>query len=438
MLTMDRLLWIPKEYIDVKELKQSLTLTPKSFTDALVPDIYLFEETDDSIGVPRRWGLQNISWLGGEYCDWTSEVIAHWPSIDDITYWPGQLESVNKIFSSLLIKFGALLEAGCGSGKTLMALSVAAKLMQKTLVLVHKDDLAKQWHDTAYRFFPGVRIGHIQQNKWDYIKKDLVTASTKTLYSRKNQTEKIAQQFGLVIVDEAHRYPARTFEQVIRLFCAKYRLGVSATFRRKDGLEAVWNWHIGAIEHKSKIKKVVGTYELIKWNTPITDSTFYAYGRINHARYLTAIGENIPYIKWLSGIIQKAESAGRKILVVSDRISLLTTLQEQLEKSDTSLYVGSLNGVRLSEKKLLEAKKAAIILATYGMFAEGTDVPELDTLILATPRSDVEQVVGRIQRPREGKKQIMVIDPVFQTSYGISLGRKRERIYKNLGFVAKN
>ena len=91
--------------------------------------------------------------------------------------------------------------------------------------------------------------------------------------------------------------------------------------------------------------------------------------------------------------------------------------------------------VRLKEAELEQAKTCDIILATYKMMSEGSDIPELDTLFLATPRADIEQIVGRIQRHHDDKKSLLVVDPVFiNQSYCVAMGRKRIPHYKNLGF----
>ena len=99
------------------------------------------------------------------------------------------------------------------------------------------------------------------------------------------------------------------------------------------------------------------------------------------------------------------------------------------------LYCGAVAGKRMTKTQLEESKKCDIILATYGMMNEGTDIPALDTLFVCTPRADVEQVVGRIQRKKDGKKNLLVVDPVFQTPYCKALAHKRRKIYEKLNFV---
>lgn len=98
-------------------------------------------------------------------------------------------------------------------------------------------------------------------------------------------------------------------------------------------------------------------------------------------------------------------------------------------------YAGSIGGKTIGKDELEESKKAQIILATFAKMSEGTDIPTLDTLFLATPASDIEQVVGRIQRFEGAKKTLLVVDAYFDTKYNRSLRDKREEILKKLGFT---
>ena len=127
------------------------------------------------------------------------------------------------------------------------------------------------------------------------------------------------------------------------------------------------------------------------------------------------------------------------MLLVSDRVSQCQFIRKRLLEASTGasvgLYVGSVDGRRVTKEQLEVAKGCDVVLATYGMMSEGTDIPELDTLFFGTPRSDVEQVVGRIQRFCDGKKSLLIVDPVFQTPYMRKLAIKRERLYKKLEFT---
>lgn len=450
-MRIDRMLWIQKDDLyDIEELKSMLTVRVEHIPySKKITRIQLWEDDGDSIGVPRMWGLQNSDryrkfYLKSDIQDRCVRAEIDWPKIefpDCGYYWKGQEEAIKDIYASFVEdkRYGALLEAPCGSGKTLLAVSVAAKMNQKVLVIVHKEDLATEWWKTVRIFFSDAKLGHVQQNTWSYENKHLVTAVAQTLYARRNKIpQKFWDNFGMTIYDECHRFPTSVFEKVMRMSKSRYRLGVSATWRRADGLDYIWNWHIGEIEHRMRSDRLVGRYKLCLWNTNLSDKMFTRNQIVQNARFISAVAKNDLYNNWLADQIIKAVYKGRKILGVGARISQLTCLRTLMinkkSKFSIGLYVGSLNGKKISSEQLENAKQCEVILATFSKINEGTDIPDLDTLFMLTPRTDVEQIVGRIQRKYEGKKELLIVDPVFSTDYMRNLGNKRERIYRKLGF----
>jgi superfamily II DNA or RNA helicase len=53
---------------------------------------------------------------------------------------------------------------------------------------------------------------------------------------------------------------------------------------------------------------------------------------------------------------------------------------------------------------------ASTLISTFGLAREGLDIPELDTLFIATPISDVVQALGRITRGPGTKEVHDVVD----------------------------
>ena len=80
-----------------------------------------------------------------------------------------------------------------------------------------------------------------------------------------------------------------------------------------------------------------------------------------------------------------------------------------------------------------ESTNSSVILGTYQASGEGFDVPELDTLILATPKSDVQQAVGRILRQKNNNFPL-VVDVVDEFSIFKAQYYKRKRFYKQSEF----
>ena len=114
----------------------------------------------------------------------------------------------------------------------------------------------------------------------------------------------------------------------------------------------------------------------------------------------------------------------RKILLLSDRRDHCDYLLTQLQGVSAGVYLGG-----MKSKDRSESTECSVIIGTYQASGEGFDVPELDTLILSTPKSDIEQAIGRILR-QKNKNEPIVIDIV--DSFSIFKGQfyKRKKFYK--------
>jgi superfamily II DNA or RNA helicase len=89
----------------------------------------------------------------------------------------------------------------------------------------------------------------------------------------------------------------------------------------------------------------------------------------------------------------------------------------------------------MKEADLTASSKKQIIFATFSQAHEGLDIPTLDTVILATPKSDIIQSIGRIMRETDGKKNNpRIYDVVDQWSVFFAMYNKRLRVYKQGGF----
>jgi len=429
----DRMLWLAKEGLPLKRIKRRLTLMPEGTNE----EIELFDESRPGlIGVPREWAYARE--LDLKLRDMTLNRPRVWPQFKG-SWREGQEASVKSLLSHFRMGcYGGLLEAKCGSGKTVMGTAVAAQMNTPTLVVVPKTDLAQQWKDTAQDFF-GASVGNVCQDEWDYKGHHMVTASAQTLWARRESIPVgFWETFGMLIYDECHRFPCKTFSIALSSPCARYRLGVSATFRRKDGMDEVWTHHIGPVVHTTKVKSLPAEYVQIPWQTHLRDSQFKLHGGgINHSKWVTTISEDAAYTHWLVSQILTSASAGRHTLVCSHRTDQLATIRRMLETqgfTDVGYYAGKVEGRTIKAAELEESKSKKIVLATFNKMAEGTDIPSLDTLFLATPAGDIEQVVGRIQRKDSGKKNLLIIDPVWNTRYMKALGNKRLRFYNSQNF----
>jgi len=337
---------------------------------------------------------------------------------------------------------GGILCAACGTGKTVMATKLMSILGVTALVVVHKEFLAEQWKEKLLEFtdLKEEDIGIVQQTKCKFEGKKVVLAMVQSIMDPSKYPEEFLSWPGVCIYDETHRMSAPLFQSAIPWFPAKYRIGVTATPRRSDGLQPVFEWHIGKIlATMPGGNEVLPKIYQVKFETYVPESFYIWRGKDNEiiktflGKLVTILAEMEKRNLWLSKEIAKAATSGRKIMVLSDRREHLDILHKMLEsmKQDFSIgyYIG---GMKKSERE--ESAQADIILATYAMAKEGLDIPEIDTLFLATPKTDVEQSVGRILRYHEDKKEPLVVDIVDSLPFCEDFAGKRRRQYKKLGW----
>ena len=394
-------------------------------------NVACYKKGVDCVYVPIQWARRNL-------LDVIEDSAGEPISMNlnsDVQFREGQLEAIDAIHSGLLDKHGGIAELHTGFGKTLVSLCLASRLGRKTLVICHKEDLLHQWADSAKKFF-GVDVGWIQGDRLE-CDAPVVVATVQTLYSRKDSFPKdFFDQFGFTIFDEGHRFSCPTFMEVACLLPSRYKLGMSATFRRSDNLEPVWRHFLGDVLYSCKKKAQGGMYyQPITESYGLTDQRFKirGSGNINHSKYITEITQLSNRNKRLAATVDTLVSQGRKVLVLSDRVEHLEELQ-RLIKAKSGMYVGSINKKKVPIDVLKENAKCPVVLGTSGKIAEGSDIPDLDTLVICTPKGDVEQLIGRITREHPDKQVPYIVDPVLNTPYNKALAFKRREFYYKLGF----
>jgi superfamily II DNA or RNA helicase len=139
-------------------------------------------------------------------------------------------------------------------------------------------------------------------------------------------------------------------------------------------------------------------------------------------------------------IVQKIqqEAKGNFSLVLSDRLEHLNALKPMIEAALPGLRVEILTGKLPKAKRqelMSEAreKKIDVLLATQ-LAREGLDIPHLNRLFLTYPKkspASVQQEVGRVMRPAEGKENAVVFDFIDNNGILYSQFRKRNSLQTN-------
>lgn len=342
---------------------------------------------------------------------------------------PNQLPVANTLLAHIKQYGSCTASLMTGFGKTCIALWIACQLRQKTLVLVHKEFLASQWKERIEQFVPDARVGIIQQNKFE-TDGDIVICMIQTLVSREYDVSQL-KSFKFIIFDEAHHCPCRTFSKALFALRPKYMLGLSATPERQDGLTKVLRWFLGDIltfsVSNEKIRTpTVRVIHAVYANKPTIRLNFR--GKVNLPDLINQIVRDKRRNGQIVQCIKKYCQINRQILVLTDRRGHCETLRDALSSYDVGLYLGG-----MKKEQLDESNTKQIILATYSMCSEGYDCKKLDTLILASPRSNVEQSVGRILRQHNDNPPL-ILDLVDNLEGVYGQYFKRRSLYTRRGF----
>ena len=366
----------------------------------------VYRESSSKLYLPRYFGIT----LYGK----PSECKLPSPVDINLTFTGELRDYQTKIVGAFIEKApdgGGLLEIPCGRGKTVMALKILAELKVKTLVIVHKGFLLNQWIERIEQFLPGARVGRIQGQVMDIENKDIVIGMLQSL-SMKDYPDSMFESFGLTIVDEVHHIAAEVFVRSLFKIVTKYMLGLSATMQRKDGLSKVFKMFLGEVIYKEKPNMEHNVLvKAIEFQSSNEEFNEIVYDYRGNPQYSTMISKLCGFYDRSNFILKVLKETfladtNQQIIILAHNKSLLTYLFKAIDEdgyATVGYYVGG-----MKEKALKESEGKNIIIATYSMASEALDIKTLTTLLMATPKTDVVQSVGRILRTRH--TQPVVID----------------------------
>jgi len=403
---------------------EELTVTPETnpLFNKDVQSFTVFEDRKDGTTVvPRYWGEKTFGpprkTFG--YVEKSPRLIFKGELRSDL-----QREAVEKSLDQLSRHGGGVLSLFTGCGKTIVALYVACSLGLKTFVVVHKQFLLDQWEERIRTFVPMARVGRLQRDIEDVDECDIVVGMLQSIAMREYDDD-LFLNLGLVIFDEVHVVPAPVFSRALLKLCAPHMLGLSATPVRRDGMSCVIHWFIGPtfMTHALTGKKEV--------TVQVVDFKLNRMLPTNMAGATTILCNLSERNNVIVNCIRDLVSTSHKVMVLSDRRAHCENLKLQLRKFDVegALYLGGMKPFELER-----SSHKQVLLGTFHLAKEGLDIPTLDALVLATPRSDVVQACGRILHGKTSNTPV-IIDIVDQWPIGRAQYNKRKAYYNSSGFT---
>lgn len=426
---------ILKEYLDIDDLnliRKELTVKPFVPKTSLAspPSFAVYRESKRKIYLPKFYGLENY---GEPEANITPDgVNINVDFAGDLRDY--QKPIVKKWLKAAKNKGCGLIEADCGAGKTCMAIWLISQLKKKTLIIVHKEFLLRQWKERLEQFLPSAKIGRIQGPIIDIEGKDVVIGMLQSL-SMKDYEQTLFLDFGFTIIDECHHISAEVFSRVLFKAVTKYMLGLSATMNRQDGLSKVFKMFLGDVEacwkrgaqENVKVKAINYTN-----NDPEFSTNLRNYR--GHPDYVKMIGKLCKYshrTEFILSVVKDIwdKNNDQQIMIIGHQKNQLVYIHDAIKHRGFATVGYYIGGMKEKDLKISEGKN--IVIATYKMAEEALDIKTLTTIVMSTPKKDVRQAVGRILR-KGGEK--LVIDIVDQHDIFRRHWDKRRRWYNTQKF----
>ncbi len=369
----------------------------------------------------------------------------------------------NDACNNILSHNNGILYAVPGFGKTVVAANIICEKKCSTLILVNTKELAKQWVNRLLEFVDikynevavgkrkkTVVIGELNGSK-NHLTGKIDVVLMQSMFEKDKIVKEFVDDYGLVIVDECHHITSPTYRILMQRLKSKYVYGLTATPIRKDGHHPIIKMYCGDIRYEKTVRAIKkdDAYKktIVPRFTPCRKPVQYDHEKFEFQKINSFICENELRNTMIANDIKRLLEEKRKIMILTDRIAHINCLENLLDNRCNLISLHG--GLKLKKRREvlekirnLKEDDETIIISVSKLIGEGFDLPQLDTLILASPiswKGRVLQYVGRLHRESKNKSELRIIDyvdihiPVLEKMYF-----KRLKTYKSMGYSLKN
>ena len=329
------------------------------------------------------------------------------------------------------------------AGKTALAVNLTCALRVKTLVLAHQSEFLSQFYKTymggkgrvaltnarEIRRDTGKQVVKLVTKMSDFLDKDcdVFLCTPQLLYKKTKQKveQYINGRISLVIVDECHQSMAPAYRNVLYHIVAPYRMGLSATWRRKDGLSDMMPLLLGPVTSRGEVSTLKPEIRVRKFKTEPPSSKF----RLWYMASKWAAASQERRTELVDAIFDDLENGHHAILVPVDNLKHIDLIVKDINARARKLnkkgkdyplelafpFHASVNRSRALKK--IDSGRPAVMVAIRSMVKQGIDMKEPSSLHMVIPMSATaaagapmfRQLSYRVATPRKGKKPMVTI-----------------------------
>lgn len=329
----------------------------------------------------------------------------------------------------------------CGCGKTRLGVGAVLAVGVSSIILVHTKDLADQW----LQELAGVGIvgGLIGDGRCE-ADAPVIVGIVDSLVPYLEANTEWAKRFGLAIVDEAHHTPAKTFQRALVLLPARWRLGLTATPDREDGLRKLMEWSFGPTLLERNTKEMIKLGYLMPAVIEFVSTGWrFAWEGAEKKRIIEmekACASDLDRNFLIADRAAQDVRAGEIVLVLANRHVMVEELTAMIKAQGVPcLALTGKTGKKKRKDTIAELKagEAPCVVAT-SLADEGLDVRRLSRIHLAWPqkaRGATTQRLGRLLRLWEGKKPRLIDYLDLDVPTMKSRAAARRRVYRDAGLL---
>lgn len=346
----------------------------------------------------------------------------------------------------------ALLISATGTGKTYAAAFAMRQLgFKKVLFVVHRKQIAKQAKVSFERVFGNtIKTGLVSGNEHDY-GAEFVFATVQTLSKQDNLTSFSPDYFDACIYDEAHHTSAESYKRVMDYFTPQFTLGMTATpDRRDDNVDGrnIYEIFDHNIAYEIRLQQAMEEDLLCPFHyfgitdlETISDEGKSKEEQVENFRYLTSDERVENILKQASYYGYSGERV--KGLIFCSRIDEAQELSRKFNQrgfKTITLSGGDSEETRADAIERLtktigsESDDYLDYILTVDIFSEGTDIVEVNQVIMLRPTQSpiiFVQQLGRGLRKSDGKEYVVILDFIgnYKNNFMIPIALSGDRSY---------
>ena len=331
--------------------------------------------------------------------------------------WRGTLRpDQEEMRQKVLAQQGGIAVCPTGWGKTPLGLSILASWGQPTLILVNREQIALQWVRAIRNFLqvPSRYVDQIGEGK-EYAGGRIVVGMIQSLHKNPKTVQRLTQRIGAMIVDEGDGIPAQSVANIVTQFPGVYRLSLTATPRRTDGLEGLMYALIGPGYSEVSYDDAFRLGVIVRPKVHLIASPLKAEDALEWAELQRARAEDTERNALVCQLAAHLYRSGRRILIPLDLkehgVRVATMLRQFF--GVPAYNVDGEDPISYRDRISREMGQGKCVMIATSLADRGLDVPTCDAMILAAPgRSEprVIQQAGRVVRTAPGKRDAHIYD----------------------------